>query len=272
MAVVLSNNCLVRFGAGIRRERRKRRGMQNAAVLLTLVAIFLGTVAHVTAVEVIFPDSNLEASVRHALNLPTGPITDTHMASLESLGVSVDSNLQGLQYGVNLNSLKLFSWGVNDFSPIAGLDNLQTLSLLGCEITDSASLEGLTSLTTLRLDQSIVHDFSAIGAIPNLNRLELNTPDVRDPSTLATLTQITELDAPFSFEFLYDPSLISGLTNLKLLNLGDSGISNLAPLARACQSGSAGPGFQSTNGLLPPRRPDETERASTGQQRTYSYT
>lgn len=248
MAVVL-NDQFVRPGAGISDRGRgaktgNRRALGRVAVVLILLASLLGRAGHAAAVEVVFPDSVLETDVREALGIPTGPITDADMASLESLesGTLMSdtngvSHLHGLEYGVNLTSLDLASadfWyhRAVDLSPVAGLDKLEVLTLQGFEIGDCPSLAGLTGLASLVLSCSRISDLSRIGEIPNLEYLNVGGTDVIDPSTMAKLTNISELYLTWTPSgCFHDLTPISGLTNLTALYAAEDQITDITPIA-----------------------------------------
>ena len=72
---------------------------------------------------VTFPDPNLEAVVRGALNIPAGPLTAEDLQTLIYLyaGGAQITNLSGLEYATNLMTLTLQYNAVSDVSPLAGL-------------------------------------------------------------------------------------------------------------------------------------------------------
>ena len=85
-----------------------------------------------------FPDPNLEAAVREALNKPTGDITTEDMATLTSLDAKGRGivDLSGLEYAVNLHKLILVDNQISDISPLAGLIKLEYLDLAANQIGD----------------------------------------------------------------------------------------------------------------------------------------
>ena len=56
--------------------------------LCFLIFILLSFITLAHGVEVTFPDPNLEAAIREALNKPEGPITDADLAMLTELDAS----------------------------------------------------------------------------------------------------------------------------------------------------------------------------------------
>jgi hypothetical protein len=111
-----------------RRMRRKVELIIKSIFGMLMAAVFVfGLFIQVEAVEVVFKDPNLEAAVREALNIPTGPITSDDMAKLTSLDAHERNiqDLSGLEYAVNLQWLDLDGNQITDISPLSGLTNLQ---------------------------------------------------------------------------------------------------------------------------------------------------
>lgn len=99
------------------------------------------------------PDAELLRAIRGALGLPTGDLTCLDLALLTRLehdngGIS---DLEGLQYAVNLSHLSLHNNDVADVSPLADLSALRFLNLNINEVTDVASIRNLVNLTDLHL-------------------------------------------------------------------------------------------------------------------------
>jgi len=95
-----------------------------------------------------FPDPNLEAAIREAINKPEEAIYVADLKGLNSLdALSKDiKDITGLEYCINLQELSLSDNQISDVSPLSGLTNLQELYLLGNQITDVSPLSGLTNL------------------------------------------------------------------------------------------------------------------------------
>jgi hypothetical protein len=73
-------------------------------VVLTTFLIFPGCGL---AIEVTFPDSNFEQTIRNALGKPTGAITDTDLAGLLDLDARLRGikDITGVEYCIQLTSL-----------------------------------------------------------------------------------------------------------------------------------------------------------------------
>ncbi len=156
--------------------------MSHVWVLLVVVATLLGMSGETAAVEVNFPDANLEAAVRDHLGIPTTtPITDAHMASMTgsfSAKSKCISNIQGLEYATNLTSLALGGNMIVDISPVAGLANLTWLELSYNDINDVSAVSGLSNLNYLDLSWNFINDVSVVSGLSNLRNLYLRANEI----------------------------------------------------------------------------------------------
>ena len=184
-----------------------------------VVATLLITSAHA---QVPIPDPHLREAIREQLQLPAGtPITQQDMEKLEYLDNEKTekmgiTDLTGLEYATNLNSIplnqneitdlsplsnliqleSLAAWGnpISDISPLAKLTNLTYIDLGGCDIADITPLSNLTKLQTLKLGWNYrIRDISPLANLTNLKSLHLNRNRIVDISPLANLTQLKEL-------------------------------------------------------------------------------
>ena len=162
------------------------------------------------------PDPNLKEAIRETLQLPVGsPITQQDMEKLEYLDNEKTekmgiTDLTGLQYATNLNSIPLnqneitdlgplsnliqleylTAWGnpISDLSPLAHLTQLQTLDLGGCQISDIAPLANLVKLTNLNLRSNWIVDVTPLADLTQLNELLINYNRIIDFSPLVGLS------------------------------------------------------------------------------------
>ena len=204
--------------------------------------------------EVVYPDPNLEAAIRAAINKPEGPIYFKDLDGLKRLpaGNKGIKDIEGLEYCTKLESLFLDTNQITDISQLSGLTNLKELQLDFNQITDVSPLSGLTSLESLGLQINRITDVSPLSGLTKLENLYLDVNQITDVSPLSGLTnlkylsvahnQITDV-SPLSgltkLEILHldtnkitDVSPLSGLTNLKYLSLMDNPISDVSPLLR----------------------------------------
>ena len=100
-----------------------------------------------------FPDPNLAAAVRAALEVGEGDVTCGQVASLRRLTAEEAgiTDLRGLEHAVALTRLDLAQNQIVDLTTIGGLPRLGRLGLTSNEIVDLAPLQGLGALTRLEL-------------------------------------------------------------------------------------------------------------------------
>jgi Leucine-rich repeat (LRR) protein len=185
-------------------------------------------------VEVAFVDPNLEAAVRDAIAIPTGPIYSSDIDELTHLDASARNitDLTGLEYAIV------------DVSPLANLTSLTSLNLVNNQIGDISPLAGLTSLTGLWLLDNQISDVSPLAGLTNLTGLGLNRNQIVDISPLADLTNLT-LGLWLAHNKISDISPLASLTSLTGLwlaenQIDDMAISRLLPTSAAWQYSSLG--------------------------------
>lgn len=113
---------------------RKSHNLIMAIVLIGVLFILfpLSCANANNANEIVtFPDPNLEAAVRRAIDKPTGDIRKSYLEGLTELydegGGIID--LTGLEHCTNLTTLYIWRNQVNDISPLSALTSLTTLHI-----------------------------------------------------------------------------------------------------------------------------------------------
>ena len=205
---------------------------------------------------VYIPDPNLHIAIAEALGKsPNASITAEDMATLTRLVADNKgiSDLTGLQFATDLETVELRDNSISDLSPFAGLTKIWLLGISGNQISDLSPLSGLinlahlsiyfnpeiTDLSPLRgltnidylsfVGSGKIEDISPLAGLINLKVFTMWGSPVSDLSPLAGLTNLETLDicgskAP-------DISVLSKLTGLKELYLVSNGISNVSPLS-----------------------------------------
>ena len=195
------------------------------------------------------PDENLRNIIRGALDLSDdAELTCEALAELTELFIGYTdgpdaesfnvSNLEGLQYAVNLERLELRlntfrgSSPIDDLSPLAGLENLTYLKVDKESLEDISFVAELTALEELDLtplQSGRIEDISPLANLVNLERLYLSRNSfIRDISPLANLT---ELDILFlDGNAVRDITPLEDLTDLDVLVLDVNEIADLSPL------------------------------------------
>lgn len=180
---------------------------------------------------VIFPDENLEAAVREAINKPEGAI---HIADLESLDFLDASerditDIAGLEYCVNLTTLDLNDNEISDISLLPNVTSLRDLALGRNQISDITPLSTLTELTDLNLTGNHISDISSLSSLVSLTTLSLYYNQISDISPLSNLTSLTYLG--LDTNEVVDISALGSLTNLEVLSLAYAQIIDVSPLS-----------------------------------------
>lgn len=154
-----------------------------------------------------FPDSYLEEAIRAALNKPQGDITVTDAQSLTTLDVSNADwdamnakgggikDLSGLEHFTNLTELHLDMNDIAEFTPLAALTKLETLSFNGVRVKDLSPLSGLTCMVNLTFNWSYAPDqgfdgYESLNFVRNMKQLEVleaANAGIKDISALAGL-------------------------------------------------------------------------------------
>ena len=178
-----------------------------------------------------FPDRNLEAAVRAALERPGGILTPADMQTLTELeaGQYEIRHLTGLEYAVNLESLSLYNNDLEDLSPLADLKALRLLNLRHNRIRDLTPLSGLKNLETLNLEGNLVANLAPlVGLSGKLTRLTIPGNRYDDIAHLGKLTGLEYLE--LGNEQVHDIGDLAALTGLKHLTVTGTHVSDIEPL------------------------------------------
>jgi len=181
------------------------------------------------------PLSELENLIFLALwhNQVDGVASLSKLISLRELYLGGDANRAGNL--TNLEHLSLWRNQVTDISPLNGLTNLKELYLGGGgnHVGDDINLlSGLTNLQRLDLGETQVSNISPLSSLTKLEYLSLWRNQVTDISPLVELINLRELYFGGGGNHVGDDiNLLSGLTNLQRLDLGDTAVSNISALS-----------------------------------------
>ena len=119
--------------------------------------------------------------------------------------------------------LDLYKHKISDLSPLAGLTELEKLSLVHNQITDISPLKGLTNLEKLGLWDNQITDVSPLAGLTNLEVLGLHRNKISDLSPLKGLTNLKALW--LHGNQISDISPLKGLTKLEGMDLKANPIS-----------------------------------------------
>ena len=188
------------------------------------------------ALQVVFPDANLDAVVREALHkLSSDVITPDEMLTLTELNADNRgiTNTVGLETAVNLTNLIFSSNPVTDYSGIAGLSNLLHLEFNYGSISNLSFLPALQRLESLSIYDNRISDVTPLAALTALRRLQLDWNPVTNHVTLGSLTNLTELF--LAGNGISQLDFLTPLPQLERLSLYNDGVRDLSPLAGRTQ-------------------------------------
>ena len=183
------------------------------------------------------PDEVLRTTIRQFLELGAdADITCDDLTNLTSITNDVDrddpdpiiTDLEGLQYAVNLRELLIPENGVSDLSPLRDLPILARLNVAFNGVSSLEPLAGLTSLRSLRTGN--VADLSPLSDLTKLLSLTTSTSDP-SPENLAALSSLTSLqDLELSNSGVSDLSFVRPLANLEDVDFTGNSVADLSPL------------------------------------------
>jgi len=117
----------------------------------------------------------IEAAIRHAIDKPTGNLTDGDFEKVKKLMLVCENlaDISALSKLKNLKVLNLYGNQISDLRPLIGLKKLTLLDLRINRVDDLAPLAGLANLKTLRLKNNRVSDVSPLEKLAKLESLDL---------------------------------------------------------------------------------------------------
>jgi len=206
------------------------------AILFSFAVITMLTLPAM-AVVVNFPDPNLEAVIREAINKPTGDITDADLLGLTSLE-AYDRNisdLTGLEHCINLQEIRAGRNPIQSISAISTLTALRSVHFQDTRVSDIGPLADLVNLEDLVLYDNTypnaedkVFDLSPLSNLTNLGSIIIGNNRISDLSPLANLHGLYVIQV--NGNFVSDISPLEGLTNLGLVVLNSNLISDVGAL------------------------------------------
>jgi Leucine-rich repeat (LRR) protein len=176
-----------------------------------------------------FSDARLKAAVEDALWLydPT-PADMLGLRELSCINSGV-TDITGLEYAENLQTINLHLNQISDITPLAGLSNLRNLNLSRNQINGLSTLSGLSGLRSLDLHGNQLSSISALSGLANLESLVLRFNQLSNISALSGLTKLRHLS--LHSNQLSDISALSELTKLETLLLQHNQISSISALS-----------------------------------------
>ena len=181
-------------------------------------------------------DPAVEAAVRMDLQKPSGELSLADLGEVRSVRAQGASSLAGLECFTHLEYLVANGGTFADLSPLAGLQDLLVVSVIGSEVRSLAPLAGLPRLETVGFSHGFVSDLTPLAAIPNLKWVSIYG-EVSDVSPLANLPNLEILELygnPLS-----DVSALGSLPALTRLKLDSTLVTSVDIDAPALEDFSA---------------------------------
>lgn len=195
------------------------------AIHFIRVLTLIGFVVSARGQDVSIPDPGLDSAIREALQKPSGPLTEQDLLALTNLTAITRniSNLQGLEFALNLSLLNLDDNNITNFSGLTGLTNLSNLDLSENPLTDLTFPIALPKLTVLRVENGALTNLALPAGLTELTTLRLGFNHL---SGLVLPADMTKLSILSVFQnLLTNLDLPPSLTNLSLLSLDGNQLS-----------------------------------------------
>ena len=180
-----------------------------------------------------FIDPNLEAVVREKLEIPSREMTAADLEELTSFSAVNEqiSNLTGLEFAVNLRTVRLDKNSIRDLSPLASLTDLESVYLSENEIINIQPLLNSTKLRNLYLQENQITDIATLFSdLTELEELRLDNNQIRSVNGVAEESKLTRLSLQdnnlSSVDLRGFPNVLSvGLENNELSTINLDGFS-----------------------------------------------
>lgn len=170
--------------------------------------------------EAWMPDPALRAAIRGELGLlPEVPLTKMELLRLDNLNAADKGilDITGLAFAANLRKLDLGENPITDLRPLVALTQLESLHLSALspntQNLDLSPLAGLINLEELSLQQNRISDNHLLAGLKKLHTLDLSYNDISDIRPLVALTQLRTL--------WIKENPVTDFTQLSELNLTD---------------------------------------------------
>lgn len=182
---------------------------------------------------VLQPENTLEKTQKESEALQTAPVKATENEAQAPAYNTV--NILGEEYDIAATTDLYLDFNeitddiLKEIAPeIKKLSNLDRLTLIGNEITDTLPLAELTDLKELNLYRNKITNITPLAMLTGLTKLNLDSNQIEDISVLAQLTNLTELD--LGFNRFTDISPLAQLTNLIHLSVTNNQVTDISPL------------------------------------------
>ena len=160
---------------------------------------------------------------------PLGTLTFLQTLDLANNRISDITPLARLVY--HLNTLKLNDNLITDLTPLARSFSLRTLEIVDNRISDLSPLADHVRLTHLSASNNRISDLSPLARLTRMEYLHLRRNRITNIDPLQNMQSLTTLSLEGNFS-LRKVSALSGLNNLRVLDLEETGVDDISPLVR----------------------------------------
>ena len=175
----------------------------------------------------------VEASIRKALDRPVGPLDEDDFLRIRELVISgAVETLGGVEHLKNLEMLSVRGNRalLNDLTPLAELERLRAINIIGAPIADLRPLRDLSLLTSLRVSIGRLTTLNGLGRQIELRELILTGNQIREIHEIRRLLRLQKLD--LASNQIRDIAMLTTLRGIKKLNIASNSIVDITPLAR----------------------------------------
>ena len=185
-------------------------------------------------IEVVsFRDSAIESSLREILGVDadddiyTNALWDITEYTLPAEAMYPED----LAYLIHLEKLTIHDKVLDNLDFLSTMQTLKQLDLTGCRFPATAlsALAGLSNLEHLTLAKCGLSTIAALEGAPRIHYLDLNGNTLRNLEALSSMTTLVHLN--LANNAVVDLAQISGLLNLDKLDISYNGVTTLLPLA-----------------------------------------
>jgi len=185
-----------------------------------------------TPSEINFLDNNFEQVIREHLNIPTGGILNTDLELLTNIYARNRnlSNIYGIEFCKNLDTLDVGDNHITDIVPLFYLRGITSLMLNNNNISDIQPIRYLYYLTKLNVSNNRIENVSYLKYFTGLRYLAINNVPAESFESIENLDSLKTLEL-MDLDQL-DIRHIKGIHNLQALYLSNTRLINVEKIFR----------------------------------------